>query len=462
MNYIAIMLLPILFFTIEPPKAISLNSFDLRSNTLKQSEIDQSANQVLNSGSYSNAVRPVASLNDPDADAKPTTDKPTLTWPKVLGAVYYEIEFTSAPPEQPNNIELSSHRVYSSRAVFTNGYNADLSQYQANVIYWRVRALDLDGNPLGVFSDANRILIDHTIHSLLKPIPTVQFNKNESPTPLYPVYSWIPITGTSKYEVEITSQSPENPNDIQPSKYRIESKEAVGFDCYDDEARCIPGTYYWRVRGLDDQNNAVGVYSDAQPFVVNPSKYSYAAALGDSITHGGGAISYSPSDWEYDFQTYLKFPVVNLGKSGDTSETMAARFDKDVLPYKPKFLIILGGTNSLRHGVPANNVIDELTIIKNKCLANGIRPIFLTLLPINPSAIEKAFNQETVQDWQSEFEKVNNFICKQEYYIDIEPHFFDNNRTLPNYYAIDGLHPDIEGKKLMAKIINENWESVTR
>ena len=460
MNYIAIILLPILFCTIEPPYTIGINSFDLRSNTVKKSEINQSANQILDSGSYFNAVRPITILNYPDT--KPTPNKPTLTWSKVPGAVYYEIEFASAPPEQPNNIELSSHRVYSSREVFTNGYNADLSQYQTNVIYWRVRALDLDAHPLGVFSDANQILIDHSIHPLLKPIPTVQFNINESPTPLYPVYSWIPITGASKYEVEITSQPPENPNDIQLSKYRIGSKEAVGFDFYDDEARSIPGTYYWRVRGLDAQNNAIGVYSDAQPFIVNPSKYNYAATLGDSITHGGGAISNCPSDWEYDYQTYLNFPVVNLGKSGDTSETMAARFDKDVLPYKPKFLIILGGTNSLRGGVPANAVIDELTIIQNKCLANGIRPIFLTLLPINPLAIEKAFNQETAQNWQREFRKVNHFIRRQEYYIDLESNFFDNNRELPSYYAIDGLHPDIEGKKLMAKIINENWESVTR
>ena len=343
------MLLPILFFTIEPPNAIGLTSFDLRSHTLNKSEIDQYANQGFDSGSYSNIVRPVEILKY--SDTKPTSNKPTLTWPKVPGAVYYEIEFTSAPPE--------------------------------------------------------------------------------------------------------------NPNDTKPSQYRIGSKQAVGFDCYDDEGRSIPGTYYWRVRGLNDQNDAVGVYSDAQPFIVNPSKNSYAATLGDSITHGGGAISYSPSDWEYDFQTYLEFPVVNLGKSGDTSQTMAARFDEDVLPYKPKFIIILGGTNSLRHGVPANTVIDELTIIKNKCLANGIRPIFLTLLPINPSAIEKAFNQETAQNWQGEFKKVNNFIRTQEYYIDREPQFFDNNRMLPNYYAIDGLHPDIEGKQLMAKIINKNLESVT-
>ena len=38
----------------------------------------------------------------------------------------------------------------------------------------------------------------------------------------------------------------------------------------------------------------------------------------------------------------------------------------------------------------------------------------------------------------------------------------DENRLLPQYYALDGLHPDIEGKKMMAQIINANWAKVTQ
>ncbi|MDD4601819.1 hypothetical protein SDC9_27498 [bioreactor metagenome] len=406
-------------------------------------------------------VKPVAISQYP-ADY-PASVKPTLLWSVVPGAVFYEIEILSNPPEEPNTVAPSHHRVYSTREVFTNGYNVDFTNYKNSLAYWRVRALDYNENPLGVYSDAAEINIDASLNPPLKPLINTTFNKDGMPPPLYPAYSWIPITGTVSYEVELTNRPPENPNSTSPSRYRIWSKEVIGsFDCYDEQPRIVPGTYYWRVRGLDMYGKPVGVYSDADQFTVNLSKGNYAATFGDSITHGGGAISYSPADWEYNFQTYLHFTAVNLGKSGDTSETMVDRFDKDVLPYHPRFLLILGGTNSLRGGTTSTQVIKDLATIRDKCSINGIRPIFLTLPPINPAAIDRAFNEETIPNWREQFDLVNNFIRLQRYYIELDPYFCDSNRELPDHYAIDGLHPDIEGKKLIAQIINANWARVTR
>lgn len=427
-------------------------------------------------GFYSDSV----SITEIDSDTKQATLKPIpittyphyapapniplLTWTVVPGAVYSEIEFLSAPAENPNDIVPSRHQISSSREVFTNGYSADLSNYPGNHLYWRVRALNYDGNPLGVFSDATKIFIDHTLPQVLKPISNTGYQKANMPIPLYPVYSWLPIAGAVNYEVELTVALPENPNGIEPSKHQIRQQVVQGGadDYYDEEALITPGTYYWRVRGLDKYGKPVGVYSDAETFTVDHTAGNYSATFGDSITHGGGAISYSPADIEYSFQTYLAFPTINLGKSGDTTETMLSRFNHDVLPYRPKFLIIMGGSNSLRGGAPASQVIKELTAMREKCLAHGIRPIFLTLPPINPFAISQAFAEETVSDWQEQFSAVNSFIRNQRYYIDLEPYFMDANHELPVYYAIDGLHLDIEGKKLMALIINANWARVTK
>lgn len=396
------------------------------------------------------------------SDAEPASTRPMLRWTTVPGAVYYEIEILSSPPENPNGTEASQFRIHMSREVFTTGYNADLSSIKENTLYWRVRALNYDGHPLGVFSDAARLFVDRRLQPTAKPVITAEFNKNGAPIPLYPAYSWIPIFGAISYEVEITDSLPENPNTAEPSKYRIWNKQVTGFACYDEQARNKPGTYYWRVRGLDAAGNAVGVWSKAGKFVVSPPQDTYAATFGDSITHGGGAVSYSPADLEYSYQTYLSFPALNLGKSGDTAETMLERFDSDVLPFKPKFLLIMGGTNSLRGGVPAPEVIRDLTALRNKCLEQGIRPIFLTLPPVNPANIEKVFNEETTPNWRSQFDAVNDFIRLQRYYIDIEPFLSDAEGQLPDYFAIDGLHLDIEGKKRIAQIINLNWIKVTR
>jgi len=409
----------------------------------------------------STQLKPVALTKyPPDA---PAPNIPLLQWTIPPGSVYYQIEILTAPAENPNGTVPSVYQFYTSREVFTNGYSIDLSAYPGNLAYWRVRGLDYDGNPIGVFSDAAPLYIDHTLTQILKPVSNTGYMKANMPMPLYPVYAWIPIYGAIDYEVELTNAPPENPNGIWPSQYQLRSRIVKGsFDCYDEEALCTPGIYYWRVRGLDEVGDPVGVYSDTEEFTVSLEAGNYAATFGDSITHGGGAISYSPANVEYSFQTYLSFPVINLGRSGDTSETMLNRFDDDVLPYHPEFLIIMGGTNSLRGGFPADQVIGELSAIRDKCLLYDIRPIYLTLPPINPEAIKRAFDEDTVPNWQEEFAAVNTFIREQQYFIDIEPYFPDSNNNLPSYYATDGLHLDIEGKKLMAQIINDNWSKVTQ
>ncbi len=405
-------------------------------------------------------LKPAVTSSFPASDPAPA--KPMLTWTVMPGAVYYEIEFLRERPENPGGTEPSAHRFAFSRGVFTNGYNADFTNYQGKSLWWRVRALDYDGDPLGVFSDAQEIFVDHDRPQILRPLVTTVFNEKNRPTPLYPVYSWIPVAGAVSYEVEVLSAPPEIPEGIAPSVYRIWSKRVTGFACYDDEPRAMPGTYYWRVRGLDAAGNPVGVFSAPGSFVVDLKKGYYAATYGDSVTHGGGGVSYSPSDWEYSFHTYLNFPVVNLGRSGDTSETMVKRFERDVLPFRPKYLIILGGTNSLRGGTPAKQVIDDLTAVRKKCQMYGIRPIFVTLAPINPAAIKKVFNEETAPNWRQEFDTVNDFIRRQRYHIDLDPLLEDAGRELPEHYAVDGLHPDIEAKKIIAQVINSHWGQMTR
>ena len=405
-------------------------------------------------------VQPIAAA--PLGDRATVGPQPILTWPVVPNAVYYEIEFLDRLPENPNGTSPSAHRRFASRAVFTNGYNPDLRDLDDAVVYWRVLGLDIRGNPIGTFSDARRLRIDAEKKEPLKPLITSRLNARGSAPLLYPVYTWIPLLETTTYELELTRLPPENPGGVKPSQYRIWSTQAEGFACYDEQPRRETGRYYYRVRGITPEGAPVGVWSDAAVYEVFPTPSVYAATLGDSITHGGGAISYSPADWAYDYQTYLKFPTLNLGRSGDTSETTAARFDEDVLPFRPRYLLIMTGINSIRAGVPAESVIRDLRIIRYKCLLQGIRPILLTLPPINPAAIARAFGQETSPDWQQELSKVNDFIRRQTYYVDLYPHFADERGELPERLAIDGLHYDIAGKQLMAAIINADWDRVTR
>ena len=388
---------------------------------------------------------------------------PFLVWHNLPNAVLYEVEILSAPPAQEGGTELSStNHIMSTRSIFTNGWQADLRPYGAyEKLFWRVRALGLKNEPIGEFSAAEPLYLDSSADFPNSPIPNTYDQVMNFRQPIYPVYQWIPLNNITRYEVELLTDPPEVDHGTEPDPRRAWAQTITATNAiYDEYARPYAGTYYWRVRGLDPQGNTVGTWSDIASFTVDTptEKRIYAAALGDSITHGGGAISSSPAFLEYSYTTYLPFDCINLGRSGDTSHTTLERFDQDVLPLHPVNLLILTGSNSLRAtGVTAQDIIDDLDELQKKCLSHNIRPIFLTLLPLNPDRISLAFHSETDLSWRWKMTVVNTWIRSQEFYVDIEPYFYDEQKHILNpQLSTDGLHPDIDGKRMMAEIINEH------
>ncbi len=385
---------------------------------------------------------------------------PFLVWHTVPDAVCYEVELLSAPPAQEGGIQLDqAAHLYSTRKVYTNGWQADLRPYAAKgVVYWRARALNLHMQPIGVFSKAEPIHIDSSLPMPQAPLLNNFDQMPDFEQPDYPVYHWIPLHDIMHYEVELMTKPPEIEHGTQPDKGRVWSRIVDSADtCYDEYARPYAGEYYWRVRALDANNNIIGTWSDTAQFIV-PQRDSrvQAAVLGDSITHGGGAISYSPASLEYSYTTYLDFPCLNLGRSGDTSTMTKDRFEADVMPFHPLNLMIMTGSNSLRTSdIKPQDIINDLTVIRDKCLSHDIRPIFLTLMPINPANIKYAFHTDTDPEWRLKLNLVNGWIRQQDYFIDLEPYFYDAaGQQLDTGFAIDGLHPDIRGKMLMGEIIN--------
>ena len=393
----------------------------------------------------------------------PASLKPFLVWHSIPNAVLYEVEILSAPPSKESGTELSpTNHLMSTRNIFTNGWQADLRAYSSyEKLYWRVRALGLEHEPIGEFSIAEPLYLDKSAEFPNRPIPNTYDQVMNFHQPIYPVYQWIPLNGVTHYEVELLTDPPAQEHGILPDPNRAWAQMITATNAiYDEYARPYAGKYYWRVCGLDTQGNTVGTWSDLASFTVDapPKNRLYAAALGDSITHGGGAISSSPAFLEYSYTTYLPFTCLNLGRSGDTAHTTLERFEQDVLPLHPENLLILTGSNSLRAtGITAQDIIDDLDELQKKCLAHDIRPIFLTLLPLNPERISLAFHSETDLSWKWKLTAVNMWIRSQDFYIDIEPYFYDvQKQILDPRLSTDGLHPDIDGKRMMAEIINQH------
>ncbi|WP_302483438.1 GDSL-type esterase/lipase family protein [uncultured Dialister sp.] len=318
-------------------------------------------------------------------------------------------------------------------------------------LYWQERPLDFDGYPIDAESGPRPLESSVTPVSRNAPLPRLDRSGERGGALLYPVYSYIGNPGASSYEIEVLSAYPENTEGTAHSMYRIGGGDFLYTDFYDDTPRF--GTWYWRVRGKDEEGNPVGQWSLPQKRQFSTEGYTIGL-FGDSITHGGGRMSYGPNDLEYSYGHYLDFDTINLGDSGNTSHDMVERFDRDVLPFHLKYLLILGGSNSLRGGVPAEEVIRDLQEIQQKCRDHGIVPILLTLPPINPSSIDKVFHEPTAEGWEEAFRKVNAFIRTQPHIDTAAAFLYDN--LMPEYLALDGLHGDVEAKKRMADMINRH------
>ena len=379
-----------------------------------------------------------------------------LTLPQNLNAVRSEVEIFKEIPKDLRADAPIANAIYRNTQVYTNSLMLDMRQLQAEKpLFYRVRAYDLDGHPIGPYSqpaDVESALFKTERNA---PIPHDSYGKGNGSVLLYPVYAYTGNPNAASYEIEVTSKYPENLHGFSPSVHRIYAAKTELTDLYDDAPRT--GTYYWRVRGMDSTGKPVGERSLPQE-IKNPVKHWKVAVYGDSISHGGGHLSFGPADLAYSYESYLDFPSINLSQSGDTSEAMVMRFEKDVLPFSPEYLLIMGGTNSLRAGVPAADVISDLKEIQRKCREHGITPILMTLPPINPENIQKAFNEPTYEGWKASFDEVNAFI-RGEVHIDTAAPF-EEMEELPIWLALDGIHGDWNMKRMMAEVINLEFPKV--
>ena len=261
---------------------------------------------------------------------------------------------------------------------------------------------------------------------------------------LYPTYSWEPLPNTEFYQVQVVNV---DKNRVVRKLYNSEALNRVT----DLEPFTEAGEYYWQVRVVDKNKKSLSDWSEPHYFKVEtPVKY---AALGDSITHGGA--SYIPAgQLSCQWETYCDVPIKNLGKSGDTTQMMINRFDNDVLAFKPQVLVIMGGVNDIRGGADSDTVIKNLETLREKCLSNGITPIFCTLTSMNQDKMKLRGIPLTNNDWREQREKINFWIRQTPYFIEVAENLTDEFGYLRAELTPDGLHPALKGKKIIGETIS--------
>jgi lysophospholipase L1-like esterase len=106
--------------------------------------------------------------------------------------------------------------------------------------------------------------------------------------------------------------------------------------------------------------------------------------LSSPVTIGlGDSITFKPHSW---FRQVCKNAVVlqnclNKGINGNTTNQMLARLDTDVLRYDPSVVIVMGGTNDLKHRSETQAVLGRLKVIIARIRASGAIAVLCTIPP---------------------------------------------------------------------------------
>jgi lysophospholipase L1-like esterase len=139
------------------------------------------------------------------------------------------------------------------------------------------------------------------------------------------------------------------------------------------------------------------------------------------------------------------------GISGQTTGQMLVRFREDVINLKPAVVVILAGINDIaENNGPSKleDVMGNIISMAELARANKIKVVLSSVMPaaafpwkptIDPKEKVKALN-----DMIKTYCDRNNFI-----YLDYFTAMADENRGLPTTLSKDGVHPNLEGYKIM-------------
>lgn len=394
-----------------------------------------------------------------------------LGWREIPDAAMYELVVKDS---------ATGEKVFSKYDIYAAGYQLDSGEVDLQKdLLWQVRGLNINKVPVSDYSetkqvkqgidftddwqavdnntydnngfsktDSDNYLVEKNVR--VSPLKLTTHFSEMAYMPVYPVYSWIPVKNADHYNIDVFFIKD---NDLNNAQKVASYNSPQNMDFYDKKAYTDKGMYFYNVQAYDKNSRKIAESVNSY-FTVQTDNVK-VAALGDSITHGGGAVSTPPSSTLYNWETYAGVPVVNIGFSGNLTADMLKRFDHDVLPFSPKLLVVMGGVNDIRTGIKADTVISNLTAIREKCKKNGIIPVFLTVTPVNPPKMKDVIKLDISTGWQTEREKINKWVKSQDYYVDVAEEMTDERGYLADNLTTDGLHPDYEGKKHIGEAVGD-------
>lgn len=187
----------------------------------------------------------------------------------------------------------------------------------------------------------------------------------------------------------------------------------------------------------------------------NENKELSSKAIMNQVVFYGNSITENWKRFDKDF--FEKNQFVGRGISGQTTSQMLVRFREDVVNLKPSAVTFLAGTNDIAENtgpISVENIFGNIVSMVEIARANNIKPILCSVLPVFQYSWNKAI--KAVEKISKLNQLMKDYAVKNNIsYVDYYSPFVDEKGGFPQKYSPDGVHPNLEGYKIMEKIISQ-------
>ena len=178
-------------------------------------------------------------------------------------------------------------------------------------------------------------------------------------------------------------------------------------------------------------------------------RYRTVVALGDSIVEGYGVGEGWPEMLARSLaDSFPDVRVINAGRSGDTAGQGLSRLEDDVLTHDPDLVLVSFGLNDMKNGIPVEQFGEDLGKVVDRISAHGATVVLLTTTRLQKGASMVArFNPGPFNDTIRAIAEGNGI-----WLIDVNKEAGGLNTSK---YLLDAAHPNTEGYRKLARIIEK-------
>ena len=178
-------------------------------------------------------------------------------------------------------------------------------------------------------------------------------------------------------------------------------------------------------------------------------------SIKNSIVFYGNSIT---DNWiRFDNNFFQKNNFIDRGIGGQTTSQMLVRFREDVVNLNPSAVVILAGTNDIAENtgpISIENIFGNIVSMVEIAKTNNIKSILCSVHPVFQyswnKTIEPVGKIKELNQMIKQYADDNNIP-----YVDYYSAFVDSKGGFPEKYSPDGVHPNLEGYKIMEKMVSE-------